>query len=569
MSKRKSKLFRNIAAVCMVLICAVLVGCWENTEINGTTPATPTTNTQPTESTPSYTVQLVTKGGMPLQGKEITVYGDALRTQKLGVIKTDENGFATYTGYIDDACYMVLSEWIRYQGFVAEPYYVVREAQTKLEVDTALIEKDCGVELGQIMCEIETIDWDRNRFLLSQKIAEGKPCVIWYVCSITHTKEFLLRLQALYERYGEQLEILMYVHESSASNVWRLMQEISVTFPVATDYGDVPDWVGLDHFYVIDRYGRMAMVDNHKNVDEVILQAIATYFTDENYRQDRVFESGSRLVDYMESLKSTEDVTYRVKVVDGDGKQMVGIRLKISYPYRTFTILTDGQGIASWTMYWRDDIQVSFSNEESKENHTFENEGAFEPGATEKTLIMREREKTTYTVRAIDTEGNPVRGVNIRTRPHAKFISTNEDGLVQWEGVIVEEPFEVQDSHLHPVPDGYVLGPVTREGDVFTVLLYPIVTYKIKVVDKDGNPLNSVWVTFYEEANEESMAACATREDGVATLQTKAGKFLVRIDKREYVNGTYYEWRYGVFVLEEGETEVTFVVGEPEKVKIE
>ena len=150
----------------------------------------------------------------------------------------------------------------------------------------------------------------------------------------------------------------------------------------------------------------------------------------------------------------------------------------------------------------------------------------------------------------------------------AKRKSTHGWMLLLGVGV-AETPFVVKDSHLYPLPSGYVLGPITREGDVFTVLLYPIVTYKIKVVDKDGNPLTSVWVTFYEEANEESMAACATREDGVATLQTKAGKFLVRIDKRGYVNGTYYEWRYGVFVLEEGETEVTFVVGEPEKVKIE
>ena len=64
------------------------------------------------------------------------------------------------------------------------------------------------------------------------------------------------------------------------------------------------------------------------------------------------------------------------------------------------------------------------------------------------------------------------------------------------------------------------------------------------------------------------MADNLTFQDGIAKVRTKEGKFLVHIYRKEYVDGEWYQWRYGVFALEEGETEVTFVVGEPEIIKL-
>ena len=278
-----------------------------------------------------------------------------------------------------------------------------------------------------------------------------------------------------------------------------------------------------------------------------------------------MFADRKELLDHVDSLKAEEDVTYRVKVVDGEGKPLKGVLLDVFYPYRGFSLRTDEQGVVTFTMYPRDDIQVQFARlEHNAELYLFENEGLFEAGAMEKTLVLQEREKTTYTVRAVDTEGNPVRFVTIRTIPYGQFIHTNENGLLQWESVIVEEPFTIDESDL---PGGYLLGPITREGDVFTVLVYPIVTYLIKVVDQNGNPVSGVRVDLYEEGHSEMHAYGVTHTDGVAKIYAKAGKFLVKIYDKVHIDGTWYEYRYGTFELEEGVTEITIVVGEPETVK--
>ena len=118
------------------------------------------------------------------------------------------------------------------------------------------------------------------------------------------------------------------------------------------------------------------------------------------------------------------------------------------------------------------------------------------------------------------------------------------------------------------MPNGYLFGGVTREGNDFTILLYPQVTYYITVVDESGNPINGVWVTFYEDGNAEQVANGVTVVDGVAKVYAKAGGFSVEIDATEFVDGIWYRLKYGTFELEEGVTEITFVVGEPEIEKL-
>ena len=557
----------------LTLLCIMVAGCQSSGTVLDSLPTTgqASTTTRPTETEELlYTLCVTGKGGWPITDTHVTVYSDAMLSQRVTTVHTDSRGMASYTGKSGSTYYAVPN--LNRKGYGVEPSYRITEAYTQIQLETKLVSQEYSAKPGDVMCEVDKEDWNGNRFVLSDVISAGKPCIIWWVDD--PDKDYdpqLARLNKIYETYGDKLEILLYNSNYCWSAVLQSTKRQPIAFPAVAANGADPKWAsGFSRVVVVDRYGLIVLMQNWtERVDEVGLQAIAEYITDENYRQERVFNAVSELQDYMDHQKAGADVTYRVKVTDACGNPMAGVWIYISYAYGGCGLETNEQGIAEFPLYLREDVHVKINrNVHDTRIYIMENEGFFAPGVTEKTVIMQEREKTTYTVRAVDTEGNPVRFVNIRTMPYGDFASTNEEGIYQWEGVIVEEPFEVQDSHTHPVPDGYVLGPVTREGDVFTILLYPMVTYTIKVVDQDGNPLDSVGVVFYEEGNEESLADNLTFQDGIAKVRTKEGKFLVHIYRKEYVDGEWYQWRYGVFVLEEGETEVTFVVGEPEIIKL-
>ena len=554
-------------ALLVLLLSLMAAGCRMIVpNLNGEQSSTTTVTTQPTEPTEMvHTVQLVTKGGWPVADAHITVYADEALTQRITTIHTDFEGIATYTGPAGSTCYMVPDAYLKSLGYRAEPYYTVTEAFTALIVEIELLRNDYLVDPGEVMCEINMQDWDKEQFVLSDRIKEGKPCIIWCVgTSRDSHKQQLAQLQQLYRQYGNRLEIMLYVSRGYRYFVEQLRDECDIHYPIISAVQYDPDWESMNRLLVIDRYGLVALEDRTDLVNEHMLKTIATYFTDENYRQDRVFADCKELCDYTDSLKAEQNVTYRVKVVDGNGNPLEGIRLSASYPYGSFPLVTDEEGMASWTMYKRDDLEVHFSGEYDLGLYNFGNEGGFEPGATEKTMVLQERDEFTFTLRAMDMQGNPVKNVSIMTHPYGKELRTDENGLIQWESAEVAEPCTVNEREI---PDGYIFDSVTREGHVYTVLLHRMIKHAIKVVDANGNPVTGVLVEFIEEDTGRSISQVRTDRNGVATSNIKACRYRIHIYFAPYSGQDEDTLEYGEFDLPEGETEITIVVGEPTKVE--
>ena len=173
-----------------------------------------------------------------------------------------------------------------------------------------------------------------------------------------------------------------------------MWQSKGVTFPGVGVYRYGMEWANASDIVVIDRYGRMAMIEKKdRRIDEETLQAIVDYFIDPNYRQDQVFASVVDFWEYLDSQTYTEEATYQVKVVDGNGKPLPGVQLVASYRFTKVLAETDEQGIATFTLPKRDDISVELSGDYGMlASYIIENDGLFEPGSTEKTIIRRERE---------------------------------------------------------------------------------------------------------------------------------------------------------------------------------
>ena len=254
--------------------------------------------------------------------------------------------------------------------------------------------------------------------------------------------------------------------------------------------------------------------------------------------------------------------------------------------------------------------------------------------------------KVTYTVKAVDTRGNPVAGIPIVTYLDPDDVSlTDENGVYQWEDFEKETPFYAVERQM---PKGYAYGGYTQEGYVYTILMRPIiaytvkvvkengeplvnaevsmsgsvdfdstftdvngivtismpedryevkvtnlyasdgeeiwtqryeipegqteatftwvddtVTYKVKVVDKNGNPVVGVWVSPGVKNMDSVIPAMLTDENGAAEFHIRMRKYYVYIYSEAYTDGAYCILEYGEFETPEGKTEVTIVVGEP------
>ena len=542
-----------IMLLCAAMLCAMMAGCGAgNTPSSVTSSSTTNKPTGPKKT--AYTVQLVTKSGRPVADAHVAVYADEALTQHLTTIHADKEGLATYTGEQGATYYMVPDDKLVERGFVPAPYYTVTEAFTALVLEIKLPESNRDVKLGDIMCDLDLEDWNGNRFLLSERIATGKPCIIWAVRT-DGSSELMTQLQKLYVEYGDQLDILVVTDQNDSRNIKQLWRESGATFPAADVSVYSHKWMGINEILVIDRYGRLALEEIFASrADWETLQAIADYFTDENYLQDRVFEDTTKLWDYLDNLKYTEEATYRVKVVDGNGNPLSGVGVYLAYRNHNFLEQTDEHGIASWTLQQRDDlIAYLMGDSGTLAPYIIENQGPFAPGTTEKTIVRRDREIVTYTLKTVDIHGNPVPGVQFtKFLDDSQAYYTDENGFAQWEGMDVDNPCKVWGNQL---PEGYVLDSFTREGNTFTALLRPIVTYTIKVVDENGNPMRNMHVRLISEQDSDSES---TDANGEVRLKMGENSYTVKISNIFRMDDVddYYDQ---IFQLPMGQTEATFV----------
>ena len=559
-----------IIVVCMALLCAMLAGCQSSVLDTQSTPmeniaadSTPQ-STAPTQTTDPEqpeikddgvrTVRLITEGGMVIDDTHISVYADEALTQFLTTIHTDKEGVATCSGKPGATYYMVIDYRVADRGFVPAPYYTVSEAFTELVLEIKLPTKDRDVKLGDIMCDIDLEDWNGNQFLLSECIAEGKPCIIWGAWT-TESGELMSQLQRLYEEYDDRLEILVVTNRIDDRNIKQVWKESGATFPAANVNIYTHRWVGVNEIMVIDRYGRLAMEEMFAStMDQETLQAIADYYTDENYQQDRVFKGTTKMWDYLDSLKYTEEATYRVKVVDGNGNPLAGVGVFVSYRSHSFLEKTDEQGVASWTLQQRDDlIAYLMGDSGSLAPYIIENEGPFAPGSTEKTIIRRDREIVTFTLKTVDIHGNPVAGVQfVKFEDDFQVCYTDENGFAQWEALDVDYSCTVGEDH---VPEGYALDSFTREGNTFTALFRPIVTYTVRILKEDGKPFvgANVWLLGSIESD-----SGYTDGNGIVTLSLPEDHYEVRVDNLLDCDDGEEIWTQKYEIVE-GQTEATFI----------
>ena len=134
--------------------------------------------------------------------------------------------------------------------------------------------------------------------------------------------------------------------------------------------------------------------------------------------------------------------------------------------------------------------------------------------------------KVTYTVTALDSDGNPVKGVSVEftagTSTPVPF-KTDKDGKASYTSK------NTVTAIVKSVPTGYTLDKLgqklsfDKDGKL-TLTLTKLPPLVIKVVDQDGNPIKDVTVQMCEDGGT-CRIPTTTDENGVATYDFEEGYF--------------------------------------------
>lgn len=138
-------------------------------------------------------------------------------------------------------------------------------------------------------------------------------------------------------------------------------------------------------------------------------------------------------------------------------------------------------------------------------------------------------EKTTYVVTVVDSEGNPIPGVNVTFCPKG---GTEFPWNTEADGKATQKSSKEMTARIDKVPTGYEFDKLgqTLEFDSegkLTVTLTARAPFVVKVVDQDGNPVAGVVVQVCNDSTCVPMGS--TDSNGEAKRPSMNGSYAAKI----------------------------------------
>lgn len=294
-----------LVALCLcVTLCVTLVSC-------GTQEETPTDSTEPTETFEpgqelTYTVEVLTEGGMAMEGIGVYVYEDDTLTELVWFAKTDSDGKITFTNAASRSFVAVLTDVP--EGYGVEDMYPLTAADVQIVLAAELVADDdlSGVtfKLGDVMYDLSVTAPDGTEYRISELLAEKEAVVLnfWYL-ECTPCKMEFPHLQEAYEQYSDKIALLaLNPVDADEEAIVEYQKEMGFTFPVVQCGRDWQTAMQVTEFpttIVIDRFGTIAMIYKGGITSTKSFEDIFAYFSDEKYEQ--------AVVEDIESILSGEE----------------------------------------------------------------------------------------------------------------------------------------------------------------------------------------------------------------------------------------------------------------------
>lgn len=287
--KNMKGLWQRIGALCLVLcLCVSMAACRKQ----GTTD--PTNGTTDTQAPVTYSLEVLTQGGLALSDITVFVYADNTLSDLIAVAKTDKDGKAEFSYAAGEGYVAVLSDVP--QGYKTEDMYPITGLSTTITLTAELVEGDLSTavyKLGDVMQDFTFTAADGTEYKLSRLLQEKKAVVLnfWFL-SCNPCKQEFPYLQEAYEAYKDVLEVLA-INPVDADNgqIAAYARDLGLSFPMGS--GDKA-WeaamkiLAYPTTVIIDRFGSVAMIHTGTLPDAQKFKDIFAFFTAENYTQTAV-----------------------------------------------------------------------------------------------------------------------------------------------------------------------------------------------------------------------------------------------------------------------------------------
>lgn len=300
----KFKKFMLFACVvCMLAGVALLsTGCNDEPD--------PTTTAATKVPSRNYTITVRTAGGLLLKDVTVYVYADATKSDLADLPKKlDSEGKYSFVGPQSDT-YTVVLQGVP-AGYDVQEQYTLTGTEMEILLTSAPIAGEVPANttynLGDIIHDYTFTTIDGQSYTISQ-ILENKNAVVlnfWFV-GCHFCKEEFPYLQAAYEKYGDNVEVLaLDVEDDKDADIRKVIADYGLTFPVAKvdaslltamKAGACPTTV------VIDRFGMITYLYTGALTDPAAFPALLRHFGAEDYIQATVSNAAD--------LIQEEDIPY-------------------------------------------------------------------------------------------------------------------------------------------------------------------------------------------------------------------------------------------------------------------
>ncbi len=272
----------RLLALCLVIsLCLGMTACFGNKNQTDTTLGANTT----------YTVEVKTEGGLPLEKIGVYVYEDSSITDLVAVQKTDENGIASFEAPASDSYVAVLKDVP--EGYGLEESYPITGEKTEIVLKVQMVEGDLNTVTytrGGAMQDFTFTAADGQEYKLSELLKTKKAVVLnfWYMNCEPCKMEFPY-LQEAYAQYSDTVAVLaMNPVDGDDASIKAFAAELGLTFPIGKCD---PAWekaMQLSAYpttVVIDRFGTIAMIHKGSVPETKVFTDVFAFFTAEDYVQ--------------------------------------------------------------------------------------------------------------------------------------------------------------------------------------------------------------------------------------------------------------------------------------------
>ena len=301
--------FKKLLSLLLVLavvlsMTTALTGCKDNQTGEDTTEPSSGKNA-------SYTVNIESAGGMPLDGIEVYVYADSTLSDLKQYGETDENGTAKLE-LPEGGDYAIVLESVP-AGYEKKDIYSFNGKKANIKLNSGLIKGEslsgASLGLGDIMYDFSVTAADGSTVTLSEMLEEKEMVLInfFFTTCGPCANEFPYMEEA-YQLYKDTVGVIALDPLDDNATVASYQQSMGLTFPMAACQAAWSQTFGITGYptsIVVDRHGVICLIEVGGLTSLRPFSSMFEHFTGDDYEQKLCYNG---VADVIAPMKPTYEM---------------------------------------------------------------------------------------------------------------------------------------------------------------------------------------------------------------------------------------------------------------------